>query len=136
MPLIHIPPGSLPGPLSLSLSLPRPDPPRSPLVQFSRKLKEGTGDDPILPAESYFDPGLDAELRELGVDKSQSRTLCCELGRASKSALKTLRKQLRSVVNAPSGAAAAASGRSSSKRRVAAKRLDESTYVLQLGKNK
>lgn len=95
--------------------------------QFSRKLKEGRGGDPILPAESFFDPGLDAELRELGVHKSQSKNLCCELGRASKSALKTLRKQLRGVVNTPAGA---------SKKRVAAKRLDDSTYVLQLGKNK
>lgn len=70
---------------------------------------------------------MDAELRELGVHNSQSRNLCCELGRASKSALKTLRKQLRGVVNTPAGP---------SKKRVAAKRLDGSTYVLQLGKNK
>ncbi|CAB1121124.1 unnamed protein product [Ectocarpus sp. CCAP 1310/34] len=62
--------------------------------QFSRKLKEGRGGDPILPAESFFDPGLDAELQALGVHKAQSRNLCCELGRASKSALKTLKKQV------------------------------------------
>lgn len=106
----------------------RPIPTGAPLLQFSRKLKEGRGGDPILPAESFFDPGLDAELRELGVHKSQSRNLCCELGRASKSALKTLRKQLRGVVNTPAAGP--------SKRRVAVKRLDGSTYVLQLGKNK
>ncbi|CAM9597199.1 unnamed protein product, partial [Scytosiphon promiscuus] len=69
--------------------------------QFSRKLREGRGGDPILPAESFFDPGLDAELQGLGVHKSQSRNLCCELGRASKSALKTLKKQLRGVGNTP-----------------------------------
>eukprot|EP00752_Nemacystus_decipiens_P014681 g13077.t1 len=97
--------------------------------QFSRKLKEGRGGDPILPAESFFDPALDAELRELGVHKSQSRNLCCELGRASKSALKTLRKQLRGLVNTPGAGGAL-------KRRVAVKRVDGSTYVLQLGKNK
>lgn len=62
--------------------------------QFSRKLKEGRGGDPILPAQSFFDPGLDAELQGLGVNKAQSRNLCCELGRASKSALKTLKKQV------------------------------------------
>lgn len=62
--------------------------------QFSRKLKEGRGGDPILPSESFFDPGLDAELQALGVHRAQSRNLCCELGRASKSALKTLKKQV------------------------------------------
>ncbi|CAM9597240.1 unnamed protein product [Pylaiella littoralis] len=100
--------------------------------QFSRKLKEGRGGDPILPAESFFDPGLDAELRELGVNKSQSRNLCCELGRASKAALKTLKKQLRGVV----GGGAPSPGRSPKNKGVLAKRLDDSTYVLQLGKNK
>ncbi|CBJ26613.1 conserved unknown protein [Ectocarpus siliculosus] len=98
--------------------------------QFSRKLKEGRGGDPILPAESFFDPGLDAELQALGVHKAQSRNLCCELGRASKSALKTLKKQLRGVVNGPAAAVSAPS------KRVAARKLDGNTYVLQLGKNK
>ncbi|CAN0204456.1 unnamed protein product [Ectocarpus sp. 12 AP-2014] len=98
--------------------------------QFSRKLKEGRGGDPILPAESFFDPGLDAELQALGVHKAQSRNLCCELGRASKSALKTLKKQLRGVVNGPAAPVLAPS------KRVATKKLDGNTYVLQLGKNK
>lgn len=40
-------------------------------VQFSRKLKEGRGGDPILPAGAYFDKGLDAELQELGVPRNQ-----------------------------------------------------------------
>ncbi|CAM9119404.1 unnamed protein product [Ectocarpus sp. 4 AP-2014] len=98
--------------------------------QFSRKLKEGRRGDPILPAESFFDPGLDAELQVLGVHKAQSRNLCCELGRASKSALKTLKKQLRGVVNGPAAPVLAPS------KRVAARKLDGNTYVLQLGKNK
>lgn len=106
-------------------------------MQFSRKLKEGREGDPILPAESFFDPGLDAELQELGVHKSQSRNVCCELGRASKSALKTLRKQLRGVVNTPSAGGAAGRGKGgSSSKGVSVKRVDESTFVLQLGKNK
>ncbi|CAN0092714.1 unnamed protein product, partial [Ascophyllum nodosum] len=91
--------------------------------QFSRKLKEGPGGDPILPAAAFFDPGLEAELRELGVTKSQAKKACSELGRASKSALKTLSKQLRA-------------GAGYSKKRVLAKKTDESTYVLQLGKNR
>lgn len=40
--------------------------------QFSRKLKEGPGGDPILPAASFFCPGLAAELQELGVSKPQA----------------------------------------------------------------
>lgn len=55
--------------------------------------------------------------------KMQSKNLCCELGRASKSALKTLNKQLRMAAGSTS-------------KKVAAKRVDETTYVLQLGKNR
>eukprot|EP00904_Undaria_pinnatifida_P005441 jgi/Undpi1/2026/HiC_scaffold_12.g05412.m1 len=91
--------------------------------QFSQKLREGRGGDPILPAKAFFDPALDAELQELGVHKTQARNLCCELGRASKSSLKTLTRQLRVGVG-------------SSSKRVVAKRPDGSTYILQLGKNR
>ena len=53
----------------------------------------------------------------------KARNLCCELGRASKSSLKTLTRQLRVGVG-------------SSSKRVVAKRPDGSTYILQLGKNR
>ncbi|CAN0034104.1 unnamed protein product, partial [Discosporangium mesarthrocarpum] len=90
--------------------------------QFSRKLKEGQGRDPIIPAKAFSDEGLHAELLGLGVGKAQAHNFCCELGHAAKVALQNLSRQLRSPVVACKG--------------VVAKRVDESTYILQLGKNR
>ncbi|CAM9682484.1 unnamed protein product [Choristocarpus tenellus] len=90
--------------------------------QFSRKLHEERGGDPLIPLHAFNDGGLHRELVDLGLTKAQAKIFVCQLGRASNTALEALAKQMRMPRGSSKG--------------VMAKRVDETTYVLKLGKTR